>query len=126
MIGRGLFGGTLAILSTMKLNNFAVGITDWSQVPECVHSGETGIATMRSRQLGDIQLRFVVYSPNYAADHWCYKGHIVFVVAGQLIIEHQHSLPYTLTAGMSYHVADDDKLPHRVLSEEGATIFIVD
>ena len=110
----------------MNLNNFPVGITDWSQISESVHPGASGTAAVHSHQLGDIQLRFVVYSPNYVADHWCHKGHIVFVIAGQLVIEHQHSLTYKLMPGMSYHVADDDEPPHRVISDNGATIFIID
>ena len=110
----------------MNLNNLPVGITDWSEVTVSVHPGESGTATTRTRQLGDIQIRLVDYSTDYIADHWCHKGHIVFVVAGQLTIEHQHGVNYTLTQGTSYHVADDDGPPHRVLSKNGATIFIVD
>ena len=110
----------------MNLDNTPVGITDWSKVPASVHPGEKGNATMRVRQVGDIQLRLVDYSPQYVADHWCHKGHIVFVVAGRLVIEHQHGFKYDLTPGKSYHVADGDGPPHRVLSEDGATIFIVD
>src|SRR5580698_1626455 len=109
----------------MNFNDFPAGVTDWSQVPESVNPGESGTATVRSRQLGDIQLRLVVYSSNYVANHWCRKGHIVFVVAGQLSIEHQDGITYTLMPGTSYHVADDGT-PHRVSSESGATIFIVD
>jgi hypothetical protein len=110
----------------MNLNNFSSGITDWSQIPESIHSGASGVAKVRSRQLGNIQLRIVVYSANYVADHWCHKGHIVFVVEGQLVIEHQKNLMYALVPGTSYHVADDDGSPHRVLSENGATVFVVD
>jgi hypothetical protein len=110
----------------MILKNFPAGITNWLELPSSVHAGESGTATVRMRQLGDIQLRLVAYSANYVADHWCRKGHIVFVVAGQLTIEHQHGAMYTLTPSASYHVADDDGPPHRVHSEKGATIFIVD
>jgi hypothetical protein len=110
----------------MNLNNLPVGITDWSEVTASVHPGESGTATMRRRQFGHLQLRLVVYSSDYVADHWCHKGHIVFVVAGQMVIEHQHGHSYKLTPGTTYHVADDDGPPHRALSEKGATIFIVD
>jgi hypothetical protein len=110
----------------MNLDNLPAGIADWSELTASVHPGESGTATTRTRQLGDIQLRVVDYGTNYAADHWCHKGHIVFVVAGQLMIEHQHSVTYTVKPGNSYHVADDDGPPHRVLSKHGATIFIVD
>jgi hypothetical protein len=110
----------------MKLENLPLGITDWSRVPASVQPGESGTATARTRQLGDIQVRVVDYSGDYVADHWCRKGHIVFVVAGGLVIEHQDGRRYTLTPGMSYHVADDDGPPHRALSGEGATVFVVD
>lgn len=110
----------------MNLKTFPAGVTDWSRLPASSHPGESGTATMRLRQCGDIQLRLVDYSTEYVADHWCHKGHIVFVVVGQLVIEHQDGATYTLTAGTSYHVADDDGPAHRVLCENGATIFIVD
>jgi hypothetical protein len=115
-----------SLRGTMNLSGLTVGITDWSELPASVHPGELGAATMRMRQFDDIQLRLVAYSANYVADHWCHKGHIVFVVAGQLVIEHERGAKYTLTPGISYHVADNDGPPHRVLSESGATIFIVD
>ena len=110
----------------MELKSFAADLIDWSRTSESAHPGESGAAAVRSHQLGSIQLRLVVYSANYVADHWCQKGHIVFVVAGHLVIEHQHGTTYALAPGMTYYVADDDGLPHRVLSKNGATIFIVD
>jgi hypothetical protein len=110
----------------MNLNNFPVGVTDWSQIPASVSSGETGTTKMRTRELGNIQLRLVEYSAQYVADHWCHKGHIVFVVSGRLVIEHLGGATYALTQGTSYHVPDGDELPHRVCSADGATIFVVD
>ena len=71
-------------------------------------------------------MRLVVYSQDFVADHWCHKGHIVFVISGQLVIEHQDAARYTLAPGTSYHVADNDGSPHKVLSKDGATVFIVD
>jgi hypothetical protein len=106
----------------MKLANLPTGVTDWAQFPASTHPGESGMATARVRQCGEIQLRLVEYSANYLADHWCRKGH----VAGRLTIEHQGASSYTLTAGMSYQAADDDGPPHRLRTESGATIFIVD
>lgn len=110
----------------MKLKYLPVGTIDWSQVPASVHPGLSGAAAARVRQVGDIQLRLVVYSAGYVADHWCPKGHLAFVVAGDVTIEHQDGRKYLLTAGTSYHVADDDGPPHRAHSDEGATIFIAD
>ena len=76
--------------------------------------------------MGDIQVRLVSYSANYISDHWCGKGHIVFVVSGAVTIEHQDGRQYEMTAGMSYHVGDNDPARHRLVSSAGASIFIVD
>ncbi len=110
----------------MRLESFPADATEWSGLPTSLHPGESGVATMRTRRLGEIQLRLVEYSAGYLADHWCGKGHIVFVLEGHLVIEHQDGPAYALTAGMSYHVADSESRPHRVRSQNGGTIFIVD
>jgi hypothetical protein len=110
----------------MKLQSLTAGVTDWSRIPAQTQSGAFGTTTARAQLLGDIQIRLVEYSAGYLADHWCSKGHIVFVVAGELVIEHRDGKRHTLTSGMSYHVADDEGPPHRVLSDGGATLFIVD
>lgn len=110
----------------MKLADLPCGMIDWSRAPVSVHPGETGSATARTRHLGDIQLRVVEYSAGYLADHWCDKGHILLVMAGALTIEHQDGTRYDLTDGVSWHVADGGAAAHRVISEQGATAFIVD
>jgi hypothetical protein len=110
----------------MKLANLPAGMTDWSTITPSEHPGDSGTATMRARQFGDTQLRLVDYSASYVADHWCHKGHLIFVVAGQLVIEHEDGTTWDLTAGNSWHAADDDGSPHRARSAAGATVFIVD
>jgi hypothetical protein len=48
-------------------------------------------------------------------------------LAGELTIEHQNDRPaYALFAGMSSLVEDDEGPPHRVRSDSGATIVILD
>jgi hypothetical protein len=110
----------------MKLGNVELGAVDWTQVPAVVAAGESGIATARARALGDIQVRLVDYGPGYRADHWCAKGHIVHVIAGELEIEHRDGRRFALAAGMSWHAPDDRGPPHRVVCARGATVFIVD
>jgi quercetin dioxygenase-like cupin family protein len=110
----------------MKLGNFLIGATDWSSVPAVAQPGEAGTASVRARNLGEITLRIVAYSPGFKADHWCAKGHIVYVITGSLVIEYEDQTRISLSAGMSWHAADDANPPHRVLCEAGATVFIVD
>jgi hypothetical protein len=110
----------------MKLENLPTGITDWSQVAVTVAPGASGTATVRTQEFGSLRLRLVDYGAGYIADHWCAKGHIIFVVAGRLMIEHEDGARHQLSAGMTYHVSDDAGSPHRVMSDGGAIIFVVD
>jgi uncharacterized cupin superfamily protein len=110
----------------MKLEGLPIGVVDWGRVPSADHAGETGSATARSCDLGGVQLRIVQYGAGYRADHWCAKGHIVHVLAGDLVIEHDDGRRFMLSAGMSWHAPDDAGPPHRVVCATGATVFIVD
>lgn len=110
----------------MKLQNMPPAAIDWPREPETVQAGETGTARQRARTLGDIQLRVVDYGAGYLADHWCGKGHILFVVSGGLVIEHQDGNCYPLSAGMSWHAGEDEGAPHRVISKDGARALIID
>ena len=110
----------------MKLENVPNGAIDWSGVLAVVEAGETGTATVRTRNLGDIKLRLVTYSGGFRADHWCAKGHIVYVISGSLVIEYEDETRTVLSAGTSWHAPDDVGAAHRVQCESGATVFIVD
>jgi hypothetical protein len=109
----------------MQMTDIPFGITDWSQIEQTEHQGESGIAYWRTRQFGSIRVRMVEYSPGYFADHWCKKGHILFCMEGELHTELEDGRKFTLTPGMSYQVADDME-PHRSHTEVGVKLFIVD
>jgi len=109
----------------MKMSEIPFGTTDWSAVEQTVHAGETGHATWRTQHFNDIRVRMVEYSPNYLADHWCRKGHVLLVLEGELVTELEDGRVFTLKAGQSYQVADQAE-PHRSRSINGAKLFIVD
>ena len=109
----------------MKMNEIPFGVTDWSAVERTEHKGETGMAYWRTRQFGDVRVREVEYTPGYLADHWCSKGHILYVLEGELDTELDDGRRFTLKAGQSYQVADNAE-PHRSRTETGAKLFIVD
>ena len=110
----------------MKIEAVPTGTTDWSQIRPVVRKGASGTATTRMREFGPIRVRLIDYSAGYIAGDWCAKGHILFVVAGRLMIEHEDGKRHLLSGGMTYHGGDDDPSPHRVLSDGGAIVFIVD
>lgn len=109
----------------MHITDLAFGTTDWRDVAATEHAGITGTAYWRTRQFGPIRVRMVEYTPGYVADHWCTKGHILLCLAGELHTELADGRSFTLTAGMSYQVADEAE-PHRSSTTTGARLFIVD
>ena len=109
----------------MKIEQIPFGTTDWSTVTATTHPGETGTALWRTREFGAIRVRIVEYSANYLADHWCSKGHILFVLEGELETELADGRIILLKPGMSYQVADNAE-PHRSRTCDGAKLFVVD
>lgn len=109
----------------MDMRDIPFGTTDWAAVLPTHHPGETGAATWRTRNFAGIRVRMVEYSPGYRADHWCKKGHILLVLAGELNTELADGRAVTLKPGQSYQVADGAE-PHRSSTAQGATLFIVD
>lgn len=109
----------------MKMSDIPFVITDWSQIEQTEHKGESGFAYWRTCQFANIRVRMVEYTPGYLADHWCVKGHILLCLEGELHTELADGRKFTLTSGMSYQVADDSE-PHRSYTDVGAKLFIVD
>jgi quercetin dioxygenase-like cupin family protein len=109
----------------MRIEQVPFGVTDWSTVPKTEHPGETGAAYWRTIEQGNVRVRIVEYSPGYLADHWCSRGHVLYVLSGALVTELKDGRSYTLLPGQSYQVADDEE-PHRSRTAGGATLFIVD
>ena len=109
----------------MKIENVPFHTTDWSKVPATEHPGETGTATWRTIELGNIRVRKVGYSAGYVADHWCERGHVLLVLEGELVTELRDGRRFVLGPGHSYQVADGDGA-HRSVSPSGAVLFVVD
>lgn len=109
----------------MRLTDIPFGITDWSAIEPTVHAGERGEARWRTRSFGAIRVRLVEYSPGYASDHWCRKGHILLCLDGELHTRLEDGRCFVLRPGMSYQVADDAEA-HRSAAPLGAKLFVVD
>ena len=109
----------------VRIPNCPFTVTDWSTVPVTEHPGTTGKALWRTLEIGDVRIRLVEYTPGYLADHWCERGHILYVLEGELTTEVAGSDRVTLRAGMSYEVSDGNS-SHRSSTAGGAKLFIVD
>ena len=110
----------------MKIPQTAFTLTDWSKVEKTRHPGETGYATWRTLNFGDLRVRMVEYSPGYLADHWCDRGHVLLVLEGELTTELADGRRYVLRPGMSYQVSDFGDAAHRSSTAGGSKLFIVD
>jgi quercetin dioxygenase-like cupin family protein len=110
----------------MKIPELPFTTTDWSQVPSTEHSGETGRAFWRTPNIGDVRVRMAEYTPGYLADHWCDRGHILYVLEGELDTELKDNRTFKLKPGMSYQVSDFGDAAHRSSTRIGTKLFIVD
>ncbi len=109
----------------MQLSSFPFSITDFAGIAPVRHDGITGHAEWQTFHKDHVRIRLVKYSPNYLADHWCSKGHIIFCVEGDMETELANGTKHLLLKGMVYTVGDDSDA-HRSYSKNGCTLFIVD
>jgi hypothetical protein len=109
----------------MNLPSFPFQTLDWSTIPKEEHNGDTGMAYWQVQKVNDIRVRMVEYSPDYKADHWCSKGHIIFCIDGEMDTELADGRIFTLSKGMCYFVGDNNEA-HRSTTIRGCRLFIVD
>ena len=101
-------------------------VTNWEDIEPQVSPGEQGFSTTREFNAGELRVRSGEYSPGYLADHWCERGHVLYVLEGELISELKDGRQFRLTPGMSYQVSDAGDSPHRSSTLMGVKLFIVD
>jgi hypothetical protein len=109
----------------MKLEGIPFRPCDWTSTPPTSHAGDPGAATWRTIVAGNVRTRIVEYAPGYVADHWCDRGHVVFVISGEVVTELRDGRAFEARAGQGYVVSDGDG-GHRSRSSSGARLFIVD
>jgi hypothetical protein len=109
----------------MNLQGIPFQIIDWSSIEPTRHPGAPGIATWRTFEAGTVRTRLVEYPAGYVADHWCERGHVIYVLEGELTTELQDGRTFVTAAGQSYVVADGDGA-HKSRTLHGARLFIVD
>jgi uncharacterized cupin superfamily protein len=110
----------------MKLPPLPYTSVDWHALPATEHRGETGTATWRTLNNGDVRMRIVELSPGYLADHWCDRGHIVYVLEGEVTSELKDGRSFVMTPGKGYTVSDHGDAAHRSWTTSGAKMFIID
>jgi hypothetical protein len=116
---------TDTLRAAMKIEHVPFQTIDWPSIARTEHPGAPGVAYWQTREVGNVRVRIVEYEPGYVADHWCERGHVVHVLAGELVTELRDGRRFVLAAGQSYVVADGDGA-HRSSTQTGARLLIVD
>src|SRR5215207_10826296 len=106
----------------MQIPAFPFRILDWHSIDKEERMGTAGTATWQVLMVGTIRVRRVVYSPNYLADHWCKKGHIIHCLEGEMKTELDDGRIMHLSAGQTYIVGDDCEA-HRSSTKNGCLLF---
>ncbi len=107
------------------MQNIPFQTINWSKLPKEEYSGITGKAFWQTMQFDGLRVRYVEYSENYEADHWCEKGHIVYCIKGEVINRLKDGSESILTEGMSY-IVSDDLSSHKSISKNGVHLLIID
>lgn len=121
-----IFDFTFLTKNIMKIIDFPFTVTDWIKISPIEHKGETGTSFWRTVEAGNVRVRVVEFSPGFISDHYCGRGHVVFVLEGDYVIRLKDGTQHTLAAGMSFQTADDEVNPHLAMSNKGGKVLIVD
>ncbi|EOS94780.1 hypothetical protein ETR_11868 [Erwinia tracheiphila PSU-1] len=89
----------------VNMKDIPFATTAWSAPPATEHRGERGKALCKTPHSSEVRVKMA----GYLADHWCTKGQTLLCLSGELHIELDDGRRFTLTAGMSWQVADDAK-----------------
>jgi len=109
----------------MDIKDIAFQVHDLANISPEEHDGVTGKAFWKTVKQGNVRIRIVEYTKGYLADHWCIKGHAVYVLEGDFESELKDGRKYQLSMGMCYLVADNAE-PHRSYTKNGVKLLIVD
>lgn len=109
----------------MRINAGPFVVTKWDQVVPEAREFASGVAQFRSVEYGDVRVQVVEYPSNFVNETWCEKGHVKYVVRGEISTELEDGRTFVLSAGDSWTVGDGQER-HRSRSENGATVVIFD
>ena len=99
--------------------------TDWSLVEEVRQTGASGHAICKTRRFGDVRVRLIDYTPGFVAALWCSKKHVIHCIAGSITVQMKDRPGISFQEGMSL-VTEDTGPPHRLSTEIGAVLLMVD
>lgn len=110
---------------SVEIKNIPFTVVDWEDIVPEEHGGEMGKAIWKVLKFGDMRIRIVEYTPGYIADHWCKKGHVIYILSGEMTTELDDGRKFITKQGLSY-VVGDEMSSHRTYTKTGVRFFVVD
>jgi quercetin dioxygenase-like cupin family protein len=110
----------------MKLPDLPFTPVFWDGVPAVEHPGAEGTSFWRTFERDGLRLRMVSYLAGFRSDHWCPRGHVLFVLRGAVTLRLKDGRTHELASGASFAAGDDEANPHEIASARGADVLIVD
>lgn len=75
---------------------------------------------------GSVVLRLVEFSPPFAEDGWCEKGHAGYVVSGGFTLEMRSGCSTDFVAGDGLAIPDGAAGAHRAMVDRPVVLFLIE
>jgi len=110
----------------LKISEKLLENIDWRKIEPTEYKGQRGTSFWRTIESIDIRLRIIDYSADFQLDHFCNKGHIIFVLKGKLHFELKNGNAFNLSEGNSLILGDGEINAHNINTEVETKVFIID
>lgn len=110
----------------MQIISEPYSVIDWDNIPIEKQPGEKGFAWSRTFKAENIRIVLVEYSPDFKADHWCCRGHVLHLLDGEMSIELKDGSMISLIKGMSCCLSDHNSIAHKPFTGKGALLLVID
>lgn len=111
----------------MQIDRCPFRVVSFDTLEKMHMAGETeAFAVYAQDNAGGIRMRVVDYAPGFLLDHWCDIGHFGYVLSGEVMIELRGKPSQHLKAGEAFLVSTDGDASHRVYTESGVRMLLLD
>jgi hypothetical protein len=91
-----------------------------------MHPARTGASHLAPSPSAISRYARLVITRQATAQHWYDRGHVLYVLEGELDTELRDMRNSSYCRGMSYYISDDNDALHRSSMQTGIKQFIVD
>lgn len=109
----------------MDINILKDQLINWESVPDETFSGVSGFVVSKAVTFENFRIRQLSFSENYEADHWCEKGHVIYVIDGELLIEYKDQPSVFVSKGSSLILGDNISW-HKAKTRITTLVLIID